>query len=160
MKCLQKWWKHECSCVCVCSVQVLMHALICIEKPAKAQPVLPVKRDVYFTHSSSLLLQRTAQSRAAPKGHCLHVMVLCHYQMAPCHDAAESLLHNGRNSTLYKYSWTEAEYDPEIQKHCLLVCLNEPSIKTKFKALIKKRPDLMSSALVSSTGRLKQQLLG
>lgn len=80
-------------------------------------------------------------------------MVLCHYQMAPCHDAAESLLHNGRNSTLYKYNWTESEYDPEIQKHSV-------SIKTKFKALIKKRPDLTLCALVSSTGRLKQQLWG
>ena len=34
-------------CVCVYFVHVFMHAHICIEKPAKAQPVLPVKSDVF-----------------------------------------------------------------------------------------------------------------
>lgn len=40
-------------CACVCFVHIFMHAHIYIEKPATAQPVLPVKRDVFAVDFAS-----------------------------------------------------------------------------------------------------------
>lgn len=83
------WILYSCShflsmCVCI----LLMHAHICIEKPAKAHPVLPVMCDVFAVGFASsvtpTLVQFCSREKHIWELH-LQAIVVCNDVVALCH---------------------------------------------------------------------------